>query len=166
MEIVFSIPPEEVKGIVRSVLIQKCTSVILALVVCIPMEITDKRAVFHLLDIQSLNKFESYLIIDAFLIILCTVLLIITYGGFTRLYNSFQITVNEQGIERYCVQILQMDRFNQYNSMYFDWVDVTRYKESSRWLIVYSGAQKIVIPKQIEQYEKLKTISADKTRGS
>jgi hypothetical protein len=50
--------------------------------------------------------------------------------------------------------------------MYFDWVDVTRYKESSRWLIVYSGAQKIVIPKQIEQYEKLKTIIADKTRGS
>ena len=162
MEKVFTIPQEEVKGIVRSVLNQKIMSVVLGLLVCSVFFFDNKSNS----GISLIKGFalERLLIGYSFLILLCTGLLVFARRGFTRLYESFQITINEQGIERYCVLMIHRDRFGEYDNVYFAWEDVsTRYKESSRWLTVYSGTHKIVIPKQIEHYEELKAIIADRT---
>src|SRR5476651_651940 len=98
MEKVFSIPQGEVKGIVRSVLNQKIISVILGLLLSTIVLFSNKQN--SNFGIKTLTPFENYLVIYSFLILLCTGLLIIARRGFTRLYNSFQITITDQGIER------------------------------------------------------------------
>lgn len=161
MNKLFQIPLDKVDSLVKSIIRQKTILIVLALMVCILLEMQGNRD-FHLMGFKNLSKFESWLLVDAIMFLYMLFLVKKARQRFTVYYTGYRILLTHDGIKKYNVTSDLEDEPKAI--LFFNWDEIKRIKETSAGLKVLNGlsmlipgTRQIVIPNQIASFDLLKS---------
>lgn len=160
MDHLFKIPGDKVDDAVKSIMRQKVIAVISSLAVVILLEVQGNRD-YHLMGLKNLTHLESWLIVDVLMLLFMLFLLRIAQKRFKAYYTSFRILLTDQGLQKYNASDDSEDDIKAIQ--FFTWDEIKRIREGATGLTVLNGlsvlipgTRQIIIPKQIENYNRLK----------